>query len=179
MENASKALLMAAGVLIGMLVISLAVYLFISFGSTSAEIHKQNEEQQIAQFNSQFVSYEEKRCTIYDVVTVANLATENNIYYELNKPTEGKDNYISVEIQGASSAEITTVGRGNNIEGNSDETVDYNKIIQQDIQQMKNIIDTDNEEKKVLREYTIEASISPTTQRVYKVVCALKQTKNQ
>lgn len=175
MENASKALLMAAGVLIGMLVISLAVYLFISFGSTSAEIHKQNEEQQIAQFNSQFVSYEEKSCTIYDVVTVANLATENNIYYELNKPTEGKDNYISVEIQGASSAGITTVRQGNNIEGNSDETVDYNKIIQQDIQH----IDTDNEEKKVLREYTIETSISPTTQRVYKVVCALKQTKNQ
>lgn len=176
MENASKALLMAAGVLIGMLVISLAVYLFISFGSTSAEIHKQNEEQQIAQFNSQFVSYEEKKCTIYDVVTVANLATENNIYYELNQPTEGKDNYISVEIQGASSAGITI--QGNNIEGNSDKTVDYNKIIQQDIQQMKNITDTDGEEKKVLREYTIKASISPTTQRVYEVVCALKQTKN-
>jgi len=36
MENASKALLMAAGVLIGLLVLSLMVYLFASFASTSA-----------------------------------------------------------------------------------------------------------------------------------------------
>ena len=32
MENASKALIMAGGVLIGVLIISLAVYLFVSFG---------------------------------------------------------------------------------------------------------------------------------------------------
>ena len=39
MENASKALIMAGGVLIGVLIISLAVYLFVSFGQTSAEIN--------------------------------------------------------------------------------------------------------------------------------------------
>ena len=33
MENASKALLMAAGVLIGVLILSLAVYLFENFGT--------------------------------------------------------------------------------------------------------------------------------------------------
>lgn len=101
MENASKALLMAAGVLIGILILSLAVYLFVSFGSSSAEIHKQQEEQQIGQFNSQFLSYEGKECTIYDVVSVANLATESNRYYEFTKrydATEGKDNYISVML---------------------------------------------------------------------------------
>ena len=38
MENASKALLMAAGVLIGMMVLSLMVYLFISFGSSTKAI---------------------------------------------------------------------------------------------------------------------------------------------
>lgn len=32
MENASKALIMAGGVLIGILILSLAVYLFIDFG---------------------------------------------------------------------------------------------------------------------------------------------------
>ena len=101
MENASKALLMAASVLIGILIISLAVYLFVTFGSASAKMHKQNEVQQIAQFNSQFTSYEEKECTIYDVITLANLATENNKYYEFNKrqnKTNGNDNYISVKV---------------------------------------------------------------------------------
>ena len=78
MENASKALLMAASVLIGVLILSLAVYLFTSFGSTSAELHKQQDEQRLEQFNTQFSSYEGKEggITIYDVVTIANLATE-------------------------------------------------------------------------------------------------------
>ena len=40
MENASNALIIAGGVLIGVLIISLAVYLFVDFGSTSAEINK-------------------------------------------------------------------------------------------------------------------------------------------
>ena len=40
MENASKALLMAAGTLIGMLIISLAVYLFTSFGSRADQMEK-------------------------------------------------------------------------------------------------------------------------------------------
>lgn len=84
MENASKALTMAAGVLIGVLIISLAVYLFVDFGTTSAEVNKQNEKQKIVQFNSQFTSYEteEKTWTIYDIITIAKYAKENNEYYE-------------------------------------------------------------------------------------------------
>ena len=82
MENASKALIMAAGVLIGILIISLAVYLFVDFGSTSAEINAQNAEKQINQFNSKFTSYADKELTIYDVITVVNYAKENNEYYE-------------------------------------------------------------------------------------------------
>lgn len=82
MENASKALIMAAGVLIGILIISLAVYLFVDFGSTSAEINAQNAEKQITQFNSKFTSYADKELTIYDVITVVNYAKENNKYYD-------------------------------------------------------------------------------------------------
>ena len=51
MENASNALIMAAGVLIGILILSLAVYLFIDFGSTASEINSQITEQQISQDN--------------------------------------------------------------------------------------------------------------------------------
>ena len=77
MENASKALMMAAGILIGVAILSLAVYLFVSFGSASAEIHEQNDANRINEFNTQFTSYVGKEdITIYDVITVANLATE-------------------------------------------------------------------------------------------------------
>ena len=83
MENASKALIMAGGVLIGVLVISLAVYLFVSFGQTSVEINDENSQKQLTQFNSKFTSYEgKKNLTIYDAITVAGYANENNEYYD-------------------------------------------------------------------------------------------------
>lgn len=102
MENASKALLMAGGVLIGVLIISLAVFLFADFGSTSAEINAKNAQQQITSFNSKFTAYqgyydgEGWKITIYDIVSLAAFAKENNDYYEASL---GDDNYISVMIR--------------------------------------------------------------------------------
>lgn len=85
MENASKALIMAAGVLIGVLILSLAAYLYVDFGSSAAQINSQREEQQIIQFNTKFISYEgQEGLTIYDVITVASYARENNLYYQDN-----------------------------------------------------------------------------------------------
>lgn len=83
MENASNALIMAAGVLIGILILSLAVYLFADFGGTAADINAQNEQQELIKFNTKFTAYEGREgLTIYDVVTVASYARENNIYYQ-------------------------------------------------------------------------------------------------
>lgn len=97
MENASKALLMAAGVLIGLMVLSLAVYLFITFGSQSAEIHEQIDTDRLNQFNTQFTKYEGMEVTIYDVMTVLNLAKENNDYYGL-RANEDSNYYIEVYL---------------------------------------------------------------------------------
>lgn len=97
MENASKALLMAAEVLIGVLILSLMVYLFATFGSNSAKINKQLEDNKLAEFNSQYDKYVGKEdVTIYDIITVTNLAKENNKYYELETSTKG-NYYISVK----------------------------------------------------------------------------------
>lgn len=100
MENASKALIMASGVLIGILIISLAVYLFADFGSTSAQINAQNSQKQITEFNSKFTSYEEYKdkdgnwkITIYDIITLASYAKENNEYYK-----DVEDEQINVKI---------------------------------------------------------------------------------
>lgn len=83
MENASKALIMAAGVLIGILIISLAVYLFIDFGANSKEIHAQIEEQQLSEYNAQYTIYDGRSdIKIYDIITLANLAKQNNSNYE-------------------------------------------------------------------------------------------------
>ena len=94
MENATKALIMAATVLLGVIILSLAVYLFLYFGSYAEGVENQNRDNQIAQFNSQFLSYQGKEgITIYDVITIANMAKD---YNEENEYTKGVLGYIDV-----------------------------------------------------------------------------------
>ena len=167
MENASKALIMAAGVLIGIMILSLAVYLFATFGSTSAELHKQKETDQLNQFNSQFTSYEGKEdITIYDVITVSNLATENNKYYELERldslPTtnEVANNYIGVLLDN----ERLDYGKST---ANEIINKKYNSKINDELKEI-------NGTQKYLKTYTCKVDISSITGRVYKVTFTKK-----
>ena len=57
MENATKALLIAAGVLIGIMVISLGVSLYVSLGSYVDSTKEQLELNEISKFNTQFLKY--------------------------------------------------------------------------------------------------------------------------
>lgn len=161
MENASKALLMAAGVLLGIMIISLAVLLFSNFGGTSSKIHDNIEQNQISKFNSQFTSYVGKNnVTIYDVITMANLATENNKYYEFPKrasmPT-GNDNYITVILNG------TQIEYGF---GDSQNVIeqDYNNRISTQVGAI-------TQASPELKKYNVQAELSETTKRVYIVRC--------
>ena len=121
MENASKALIMVAGVLIGILVLTLAVYLVATFGSSSAEIQKINENKLLTEFNSKFTVYEGREdLTIYDVINVVNYAKENNDKYDLDR-TSKKDEttmYIRVMLDGISIEDWTTDTKNNELEKN-------------------------------------------------------------
>ena len=100
MENASKALLMAATVLVGVLLLSLGVYLFTVFGNFSADMTKELTQKDIDEFNAQFIKYESYKdetsgewkntCRAQDVVTIANLAKENNSKYDYTTADESK-----------------------------------------------------------------------------------------
>ena len=60
------------------------------------------ENNRIQQFNSHFTTYVgDDNVTIYDIITMANLATQNNQNYNFQKRTTvtGNDNYISVKIR--------------------------------------------------------------------------------
>ena len=99
MENASKALIMAGGILIGILIISLGVYLFADFGNTSAEIHKENEQRQLSQFNTQFTVYEGRdNITVYELISVINLAKENNRQYRGTNLYDDENNGYEVLV---------------------------------------------------------------------------------
>lgn len=88
MENATEALLIAAGVLIGILILTLGVYLFSTFGGHAANIQTQVDENKLVQFNNEFFKYDGLTdLNIQDVISVKNYALE------INKEYNGYYNY--------------------------------------------------------------------------------------
>lgn len=111
MENASNALIIAGAILIGVMVLSVGIYLVNSFGDTSSQINKQIEDTKIAEFNYLFTKYEGlTTIRAHDIVSVANLAKENNnskygekLYDTLVGAPAGayiSPYYITVKIEG-------------------------------------------------------------------------------
>lgn len=79
MENASKALIMAAGVLIGVLILALMVTLFATSDNLFALYEETKKAETIQQFNVNFTQFLERKLTIYEVITICNFARENNV----------------------------------------------------------------------------------------------------
>lgn len=115
MEDAVKALLIAAGVMIGVMIISLGVTLFSSLSQYTDNAQVQIEENALQKFNEQYTKYIncadtpataplEFTLTIHDVVTVANMAYENNKKYGLDSADEN-NYYVTVKI-GSAGAEL-------------------------------------------------------------------------
>ncbi len=107
MENASKALIMAASVLLGVMIITIGVYLYSIFGDYSSQISYNLAQKEINEFNSQFTKYLSYKdlsgnwqnlCRAHDVVTMANLAKQNNYNYEYSDGATSESYYISVKV---------------------------------------------------------------------------------
>ncbi len=91
MENASKALLMAGGVLIAILIISVLVITFQKTGNVSKSYDKTLNQEEITKFNSNFTKYLGQELTIHEVVTICNFAYNNGTHKvkvnnQLNNP---------------------------------------------------------------------------------------------
>ncbi len=79
MENASKALLIAASVLIGILLLTLFAYVYTKLRTDTSEIYSALNRPEISKFNQKFLNYEGRQdLSIQDVVTIVNLAKDNN-----------------------------------------------------------------------------------------------------
>lgn len=112
MENASKALIMAAEILIGIMIISIGVYIFNEMGKYSADTTAQLEAAQLAQYNNQFLKYygsEEDddgnvvpiKCTIHEVIGIANLAQKTNTQngFEGEQTPTDTSAYIQIDVK--------------------------------------------------------------------------------
>lgn len=97
MENASKALIMSASILIGIIILSIGVYLFAAFGGTSKEIQQQVDNRVIAEFNNNFLKYQgSETCTIHDIVNLTKFAQKTNETLGYDKTDSSEDFYIKV-----------------------------------------------------------------------------------
>ncbi len=92
MENATKALLMAGGILIAMLIISIGVFLFANYSDFGSSYDQTLQSTEIQKFNENFTKFERRTdITIQEIVTVANFAKQ----YE-----EQTEVHIEVELRG-------------------------------------------------------------------------------
>ena len=122
MENATKALLIAAGVLIGIMVLSLGVSLYFSLGSYVDSTKEQLEANEIAKFNTQFIKYNNTtlneegnevvtfRVGIQDVVTAANIAYENNKNLgDINGEANENNLFVAVNVKYNGSQQLNNI----------------------------------------------------------------------
>lgn len=135
MENASRALLMAATILIAVMLISLGTYLFATFGNYSKNINNNINSKTKQEFNAQFTKYEGgDPCTVYDIVTVINLAKNSNSKYEeyqnINRPGDYQNEsnayiYVTVNVNVNGERNISEVSNEtelNNFINNNNQT---------------------------------------------------------
>lgn len=102
MENASKALIMAASVILGIMIITFSVLVFGIFKDYNAKNTSQIEEKEDSKFNSEFFKYYENgkdvlKVNPHDIVSIANFAKENNLKYSLNEPKENSY-YVTIDV---------------------------------------------------------------------------------
>lgn len=100
MENASRALIIVAGVFIAIAVLSLGIYLFSNNARFSRNINSQLSEDKIYAFNERFYLCDDRiNITANEIATLINFAKESNDNYELNRTnTSNSSFYADVKI---------------------------------------------------------------------------------
>ena len=77
MENASKALLMAGGGLIAMLMIAVAVFLFNTYSNMAPSYEKKISEGEVKKFNSNFTKFEGRTdITVQEIISIINFVKQ-------------------------------------------------------------------------------------------------------
>lgn len=96
MENASNALLMAGGILLAIIVITILVITYNGIvGFESSKLEEQ-ELQNISLFNEPFMSYNKRVMYGTDIISVLNLALDNNKKYNVKS---GEEYYVDISFK--------------------------------------------------------------------------------
>lgn len=110
MENTSKALFIAVGVFIGLLLLALMIYVF-SQGARVSEAYDQKQiTNQLELYNSRFEEFDRENNNVIDAISLANLA------YDVNKSCN-YDQTLAVQIEIEVGSEIFTMPNTQTVSG--------------------------------------------------------------
>lgn len=111
MENASKALLIAGGILLAVLVLALLALLLSNISSNQLAQEKKLKTEQVQEFNQQWEAYNKKALFGADIITVVNKAIQNNKAVETM--FEHNKFYVNVTINCGSTSFDTKITKLN------------------------------------------------------------------
>jgi len=84
MENASKALLIAAGMFLALLILSMLIYMSNSINGIAKTQNEKKAAEQLTEFNAKYEAYNKMLMYGTDVVTIINKAKEDGITIALD-----------------------------------------------------------------------------------------------
>jgi len=96
MENASKALLIAGGMLLAMMILVLVISLATTITDVTESQDRKKLTEQIVQFNKEYEAYNKTKMFGTDVITVVNKAIDHN---KTIRATEVEPYYINIKIK--------------------------------------------------------------------------------
>ena len=84
MENATKALLIAGGILIGLMIITLFVFMLRNVATIKNQERQKEEKERLFAWNAEWEAYNKKVLYGVDIISVINKAQQNNSDYSGN-----------------------------------------------------------------------------------------------
>ena len=107
MEDAIKALEMAAGVLLAVIIMTLIAYFFSSIKNLPQEQDQSTQAEQLAKFNLEYEVYNKKAMYGVDVISCLNKAQSNNEKYAMEKDQHG--NVVDRFLAGSKYGELYSI----------------------------------------------------------------------
>ena len=139
MENASKALLIGGGVLIAILILSIGVYLFVTYGQIGETYEQNLTSGEIKKFNSNFIKFEGR-----DNIKAQEIVTLYKFIKSYNEKNDLTTSITVLTVENASGSKIpnssnslTETDLVEFIEKNSNNSSDSDKIIYFECTQLK------------------------------------------
>ena len=146
MENASKALLMAGGVLISLLVIGFAIFLYSSFSDKARQGKEEMAQTQQARFNYKYLAYNQRKdLTYYDILNIQKMAQEDNEELGID---------IHVYLDGRDITDVDISKFDNFLEMMEDKTLTFGDTVT-DLIKYRCVVTSINSTIKGVRFYTI------------------------